>query len=145
LFEDDILESALAEFHRTKEIADRIRAEGSQVTVQASDRNKVLSLTVNGKGDVQELKFRGDAYRDLAPAELADLIVKTIERARRDAQGRARAGRQELLRGLPQSMGRLAEVRSAEELVEAVDDLFARNMPDGGRPLAPPRRTGEWT
>lgn len=144
LFDDSLLESTLAELARTEEITARIRTEGAQATFQASDKNKLFSVTVGGQGDIRELKFRGDAYRELAPAELADLLVRTIEQARKGARERALAGVQELMRELPSSVGRLAEIGSVEELVDELTDMFTRNMPDDGLTPVPPDETGQW-
>ncbi len=145
LFDDSLMESTLAELARTQEITDRIRAEGPQVSHQASDRNKLVTVTVGGQGDLRELRFRGDAYRELAPAELADLLIRTIEAARKGARDRALAGIQDLMRDLPSSVGRLGEVTSVEDLVDELADMFTRNMPDDGRPATPPDSDGQWT
>nr|MDT0664134.1 YbaB/EbfC family nucleoid-associated protein [Micromonospora sp. DSM 115978] len=101
LFGDEQLEAALAELVRTDEVAQRVLREGAEVTAKASDKNKIMTVAVGGRGELKEIKFRGDGYRELAPAELADLLVKTIERARADARERALAGAQGLMRGIP--------------------------------------------
>ncbi|CAO5147320.1 YbaB/EbfC DNA-binding family protein [Frankia sp. AiPs1] len=143
MFDDSFMESALAELARTEEITARIRTEGAEVSFQATDRNKLLSVTVGGQGEIRELRFRGDAYRELAPAELADLLVKTFEQARQGARARALAGMQELMRGLP-PIGRLADMASIDELVDELTGMFVRNMPDDGQPPVPPAEPGAW-
>ncbi|SNQ46309.1 conserved hypothetical protein [Frankia canadensis] len=144
LFDDSLMEAALAELARTEEITSRIRTEGAAVTFEASDRNRLLSVTVGAQGDVRELRFRGDGYRDLAPAELADLLVKTIEQARLGARAKALAGMRELMVDLPSPVGRLGEVASVDELVEELAGMFTRNQPDSGKPVAPPDGDGVW-
>jgi hypothetical protein len=101
-------------------------------------------VTVGAQGDVRELRFRGEGYRDLAPAELADLLVRTIEQARQAAREKALAGMRELMVDLPSPIGRLGEVASVDELVEELADMFTRNQPDGGKPVAPPDGDGVW-
>jgi DNA-binding protein YbaB len=144
MFRDDQLEAALAELVRTDEIAGRILGQGAGTSHQTSDKSKILSVTVSGHGELRELRFRGDAYRELAPAELADLLVKTIEQARQTARQRALEGVQELMRELP-PIGRLSEVGSTDDFVEELLGLFTRNMPDSGAPPAPPDQNGRWS
>ncbi|EFC84682.1 hypothetical protein FrEUN1fDRAFT_2237, partial [Parafrankia sp. EUN1f] len=86
----------------------------------------------------------GDGYRDLAPAEFADLLVKTIEQARAGARSIALAGLRDLMLELPSPIGRMGEVDSSEELVEELLGMFTRNMPDSGAaPVAD--RNGHWS
>lgn len=144
LFDDNQMEALVAELAHTEEIAKRIREHGAQRSHRTSDKNKLLSVTVGGRGEIRDLTFRGDGYRELAPAELADLLVKTIERARVEARRQALAGLQELMLELPAPVGNLAEAQSAEELVDEVLGMFTRNMPDGNRELAPPDESGQW-
>jgi hypothetical protein len=129
---------ALAELAATEEITERIRRQGEEASFRASDRNKLFSVTVDGRGEIRELTFRGDGYRELPPAELADLLVKTIERARTEARRRALAGAQELMRELPFPMGDLAEVGSTEELTKEIQRMFSMfTTEDGGEPGRP--------
>jgi DNA-binding protein YbaB len=144
LFDDGLMEAALAELARTEEITTRMRTQGAAIACEAHDRNRLLSVTVGAQGDVRELRFRGEGYRDLAPAELADLLVRTIEQARQAAREKALAGMRELMVDLPSPIGRLGEVASVDELVEELADMFTRNQPDGGKPVAPPDGDGVW-
>ncbi|WP_261571079.1 YbaB/EbfC family nucleoid-associated protein [Frankia gtarii] len=144
LFDDNQLEAAMAELARTEEVTERIRRRGEETTYRTTDKNKLLSVTVGGRGELRELTFRGDGYRDLAPAELADLLVKTIERARKEVRRKVMAGVQELMLELPSPVGNLAEVDSAEGLVDELARMFTRNMPDDGGELAPPEGNGVW-
>ncbi|CAJ61610.1 MULTISPECIES: YbaB/EbfC family nucleoid-associated protein [Frankia] len=144
LFDESQVEAALAELAHTEEVTERIRRQGAEASYRTSDKNKLLSVTVGGQGEIRDLTFRGDGYRDLAPAELADLLVKTIERARQEVRRRVLVGMQELMLELPSPVGGLAEAGSAEELVEELLGMFTRNMPDDGRELAPPEEDGRW-
>ncbi|CUU56046.1 YbaB/EbfC DNA-binding family protein [Parafrankia irregularis] len=144
LFDESLLEAARAELARTEEVTARIRREGAAVRHQASDRGKLLTVTASGDGEITAISFRGDGYRDLAPAELADLLVKTIEQARTGARSIALAGLQDLMLDLPSPIGRLGEVDTSEELVEELLGMFTRNMPDSGAaPVAD--RNGHWS
>jgi DNA-binding protein YbaB len=144
LFDDNQMEAAMAELAHTEEITQRIREQGAQTSHRTSDKNKLLSVTVGGRGEIRDLTFRGDGYRDLAPAELADLLMKTIEKARAEARRQALAGLRELMTELPSSVGNLAEAGSAEELMDELLGMFTRNMPDDNRDVAPPEENGQW-
>ncbi|MET9710106.1 YbaB/EbfC family nucleoid-associated protein [Nocardiopsis alba] len=54
------------------------------VTAEAVSKDRMLSVTVNARGEIAELRFHTDKYRMMAPAELASAIVEVVERARRD-------------------------------------------------------------
>ncbi|ONH62029.1 hypothetical protein CcI49_00910 [Frankia sp. CcI49] len=138
LFDDDLMEAALAELARTEEVTARIRREGVAARHRASDRGKLLTVTASGDGKITDISFRGDAYRELAPAEFADLLVKTIEQARSGALDTALAGMRDLMLELPSSIGRLAEVQSSDELVEELLGMFTRNIPDDDASPAQP-------
>jgi DNA-binding protein YbaB len=82
----DRIEQAYAEFEKKKEtIAGFENAMGSaQTTVTA--KNRALTVTVDGRGDLIEIKFPTNAYRSMAPAELASLLVDTARAAREQAR-----------------------------------------------------------
>ncbi|WP_233571046.1 YbaB/EbfC family nucleoid-associated protein [Nocardiopsis sp. Huas11] len=45
-------------------------------------KNRLVGAKVNGKGELVELKFHTQNYREMAPAELADAVLDVITRAR---------------------------------------------------------------
>src|SRR5262249_55810382 len=124
------------------EVAMRILQQSAEISQQTSDKNKIMTVTVAGRGELKEIKFRGDAYRELAPAELADLLVKTIEEARRAAQERALDGIQELMHEVPPLSGDLTEMGTADEFAQELLGMFTRNMPDSGRAPTRPDEKG---
>jgi DNA-binding protein YbaB len=70
----------------------RQKMMAASATVRSS--NRVVSVTVNGSGQVSAIVFHDDKYRRMAPAELATLLLRTIQQARTDvlAQVKAVAG-----------------------------------------------------
>ncbi|GAA4945857.1 hypothetical protein GCM10023224_31470 [Streptomonospora halophila] len=50
-------------------------------TEEAVAKNRLVAAKVNGRGELVELRFHTQAYRDMAPAELADTILDTIKQA----------------------------------------------------------------
>ncbi|MEV4759505.1 YbaB/EbfC family nucleoid-associated protein [Micromonospora sp. NPDC049559] len=90
------IEQAMAEFERHKaSVADfEARVADSRTTV--TTKNRALSVTVNAQGELVEVKFPTGAYRTMAPAELAGLLVDAV----RDAQLQARQQAAQLLQAL---------------------------------------------
>src|SRR5262245_55906745 len=105
----------------------RERARDARTTLQ--DKAKMLSVTVGGYGDLHQITIHGDAYRDLPPAELADLIVKTAQRARTEAQQAAMAFAPQLTGDLVKLGDRARQAKSIEDLVESVVGLVSSASP----------------
>ncbi|NMO55375.1 YbaB/EbfC family DNA-binding protein [Actinoplanes sp. TBRC 11911] len=85
----DRIEQAYAEFEKKKEaIAGFENAIGTAHTTVTS-KNRELNVTVDGRGDLTEIKFPTNAYRSMAPAELANLLVDTVRSAREKARAEA--------------------------------------------------------
>jgi DNA-binding protein YbaB len=66
---------------RTERMAE-VQHSIAELTATATAPRHALSVTVGGQGEVRDLSFPTDAYRSMAPAELAALIKKTIDKAR---------------------------------------------------------------
>jgi DNA-binding protein YbaB len=90
------LDAAIAELDQARQLAEDIRQRTSNATFTASPKNKMLTATVNGQGDLRTIVFRGEAYRSLAPAELAKLIVDTVAEARKQSLAQAMEAVREL-------------------------------------------------
>ncbi|SCL24543.1 hypothetical protein [Micromonospora inyonensis] len=112
LSEEELLaemRSALADVEAT---ADQVGRRGARGKTAVEDKKKLLSVTVGGHG-VTRITFNGDAYRELALAELAelaDLIVTTARTVREEAQRKTVAGAAELMGDLS-GLGVTVEVR----------------------------------
>jgi|1186.fasta_scaffold859090_2 hypothetical protein len=77
-----MIEDFVADFERRRaelaEVQDKIRKSTSKAT---SDK-RMLTATVGPHGELTALKFNSHDYHDLSSAELAALIVKTVQKAR---------------------------------------------------------------
>ncbi|MFD0584820.1 YbaB/EbfC family nucleoid-associated protein [Dactylosporangium darangshiense] len=69
----------------------------AQTTVTA--KNRAVSVTVDGRGELVDMKFPTNSYRTMAPAEFAQLLVETVGTARDQARNSAAALLQNLLPG----------------------------------------------
>lgn len=93
-------ENALAELRAQQA---RIKAAGHALAIAettASSKDKTIEATVNSQGRLIGMRFRGDRYRDLAPAELASRIVEVVRQAQTDASTAATAAFSGLLPGI---------------------------------------------
>jgi len=76
----------LSEIRAQAEEANQALAGASHTQVS---KRKLFSVTVGLSGELQSLTFNGEAYRSLAPVELATLIVETVAAARQGAHEQA--------------------------------------------------------
>ncbi|WP_237774037.1 YbaB/EbfC family nucleoid-associated protein [Actinosynnema sp. ALI-1.44] len=60
--------------------------EEASTTVRAKDHS--LEVTVDGRGELVDLVFNGAKYRKLAPAQLARMIIETLQAARTQAMAK---------------------------------------------------------
>jgi DNA-binding protein YbaB len=81
----DDLAAALNTYHRRREGLSRLPAAMAAVRATATAPRQVVSVTVGGRGEVVDIKFPSTAYRNLPPAELSAVILRTIEKAREQA------------------------------------------------------------
>ncbi|MEU4556720.1 YbaB/EbfC family nucleoid-associated protein [Micromonospora violae] len=94
-------EQAYAEFEEQKNAISEFEQRLAEKVSTLTAKNRAVSVTVDGQGDVVEIKFPTMAYRKMAPAELSALLVETIDAARMQA----REGTNELLQTfLPSGM-----------------------------------------
>jgi DNA-binding protein YbaB len=82
-----------AEQTRIQAATDRMTA----VTGSSSSKDRMVTATVDGQGRLVELKLTGTRYRQLAPAELAARIARTVRSAQDDAARTAATALAELL------------------------------------------------
>jgi DNA-binding protein YbaB len=93
---DAMINSMLAELDKQREEMTRLQAAIASVTATATAPKRQVSVTVDARGEVTELKFLNQSYRSMSPAELAAVIVATI----RDAQQQVRAALAEQTGGI---------------------------------------------
>ncbi|WP_433261109.1 YbaB/EbfC family nucleoid-associated protein [Actinosynnema sp. CS-041913] len=79
------MERTLAQYHEQRAgLADLQRALG-EVSCSATAPRKVVTVSVGSQGEVTSLKFPTEAYKRMVPAELAEVILTTINDARSQA------------------------------------------------------------
>jgi DNA-binding protein YbaB len=93
----DRLEAALTELREQQEKIKTFNAVQREQRTTILSKNRMVSATVNSSGRLVELAFKGNRYRNLAPAELASLVIETITRAQDAAEEKVRAAAGALL------------------------------------------------
>ncbi|MBO4207303.1 YbaB/EbfC family nucleoid-associated protein [Micromonospora echinofusca] len=76
------LEELAAEYHRMREAALRAQERMRTATATVTSPKGLVTVVVGAQGEVRSITFASRAYRNMAPAELADAILDTINRAR---------------------------------------------------------------
>jgi len=122
--DEELLAEMTAALSRVREQSDRIRQQVRQKTT-VQDRERLLSATVDGHGELRQLLFHGDAYRELAPAELADLVVRTVAKARDGARRKTMAGVRALTGDLPGLGDTARGAATVDELIEGIVGLVS--------------------
>ncbi|MFI5607333.1 YbaB/EbfC family nucleoid-associated protein [Amycolatopsis sp. NPDC051903] len=77
-----MLEEALGAYQRQRERYDETRKHVEALTTTVTSARREVTATVSRTGELTDLSFPTPAYKRMAPAELASVIVKTVEEAR---------------------------------------------------------------
>ncbi|WP_433696799.1 YbaB/EbfC family nucleoid-associated protein [Nocardiopsis sp. CA-288880] len=72
----------LARLQRTLREVEDASANLEQATEEAVSKNRLVAATVNASGELVDLKFNSQSYRNMAPTELASAVKDVINRAR---------------------------------------------------------------
>ncbi|MBB4687600.1 YbaB/EbfC family nucleoid-associated protein [Amycolatopsis jiangsuensis] len=79
---EKMLEDAMGAYQRQREHFDETRNEVDTATSSATSARREVTATVGRTGELTELSFPTGAYKRMAPAELASVIVQTVAAAR---------------------------------------------------------------
>ncbi|MBB5874200.1 DNA-binding protein YbaB [Allocatelliglobosispora scoriae] len=88
---ESLINEMMTELERQRAEMTRLQEGLASITATAVSPKRQVSVTVDAKGEVTELKFLTQAYRTMAGAELSDLIVTTLRDAQRDVKGKLAA------------------------------------------------------
>ncbi|MFF9479893.1 YbaB/EbfC family nucleoid-associated protein [Streptomyces sp. NPDC014733] len=76
---------------RLAEHRDRLRETQerlAQETVKVTSKNRAVTVVMGTRSDVREIKFHGEQYRTMAPAELGRTLVQLLEQARSEVHAK---------------------------------------------------------
>ncbi|MFC3499558.1 YbaB/EbfC family nucleoid-associated protein [Micromonospora krabiensis] len=132
----DRIERTYAEFEQKKAAIGDIDRQVSETQTTVTAKNRALTVVVDGRGDVTEVKFLTNAHRTMAPAELGNLLVETIKEARTEARRKAATLFESVLSpGLPLagllSGGKRAD-QMFDEAMRSLRETFGEAKPTAG-------------
>jgi len=76
------MEEELAQLHKTMDRLADASANLESATEEVVAKNRLVGAKVDATGELVELKFHTQAYRDMAPTELAAAITEVVNKAR---------------------------------------------------------------
>lgn len=82
---DQQIEDLLEQYRRQREQAAETRRRINATTSTATAPRQTVKVTVGAQGEVTAIEFPTGAYRRMAPKELADVLLATIQQARSEA------------------------------------------------------------
>src|SRR5438093_3702772 len=83
---DDAMADVLAHLDKQRDDLVRLHESMGETTGTVRSRRKQVSATVDGHGELIDLKFHGQSYKTMEPADLAKLVMETIREARDEAR-----------------------------------------------------------
>ncbi|WP_121008250.1 YbaB/EbfC family nucleoid-associated protein [Saccharothrix australiensis] len=110
---DEQLERVLARYREQRDELEAFQRGMSAISCTATAPRQTVKVTVGNQGELTDLAFPTDAYKRMAPAELAGAILT----ATREARGKALDAAAELLAPL------LPAGLNARDIVEGKADL----------------------
>ncbi|NJC72021.1 YbaB/EbfC family nucleoid-associated protein [Planosporangium thailandense] len=84
------LSEALAGYRQKRDQFLRMQQQLSTAAATVRSRDRMVSVTVDARGQVTGLRFHTDAYRRMEPAPLAALLMETIAKARGEVREQIR-------------------------------------------------------
>ncbi|MEU3785436.1 YbaB/EbfC family nucleoid-associated protein [Streptomyces sp900129855] len=136
---DQHIEELLGSYRRERSEVGELQRRMREVKASATAPRQALKVTVNSQGEVAEIEFPTGAYKRMAPVELSQMLVTTIQKARTSAM----AAVAEVLSGhLPSGMSAADLLRGKADLggllpetppmAGAVEEYIANGRPGRG-------------
>jgi DNA-binding protein YbaB len=114
------IEQAMADLERHKAAVADFRTSLAETSTTIAPKNRSIVVTVDGHGELTEVKFPSSSYRSMAPAELGRLIVDTVAEARTEARSKTMAVFQQVL---PEGMPVVDMLRRPVDLDEVSEQI----------------------
>lgn len=83
------IEQAMADLERQREAVAGLQGELATAETVITPKNRAISITLDGQGELVDVRFPTSAYRTMAPAELGRLITDTVRQGRDEARHKA--------------------------------------------------------
>lgn len=93
----DHMESATARLRSQGERIRGLQEQLAQRSTTVASKDRMVAVTVGGTGRLTALTFKGNRHRTMAPAELASVVMQTVNAALEEATAAAMGAAQALL------------------------------------------------
>lgn len=113
---DEAVQNLKAEHNRIIGMQRQMR----EINATASSRDRAVSVTVDGRGEVAQVSFTGNKYRSMPAAELGKVVTETIAEARRKVFDQLEGVMGSML---PPGIDARAALTGDLDLTAVVDDL----------------------
>lgn len=130
---EDLAEQMLKGFRQQQERAADLRRQLGEIAVTVTASREAVRVTAGAHGELRALEFPAGAYKRMAPAELAEVIMKTFGDAREQAAARARevlAGGQDGAPGLAALLGGEGLTAASMQLPREIEEYLRDGAPD---------------
>ena len=94
-------EDAVAEMYRTQERLKSARAQLSKEPTKVTSKDHMVTVVVDGRGELTSIVFNTAKFRRMAPAELGAALIEVISQARAEGRRQVISAYRDLL---PQGM-----------------------------------------
>jgi DNA-binding protein YbaB len=122
----DQLEAAMARLRQQREKIREFQSAMEERTVSVTSKNRMVSATVDSRGRLTALSFKGNRYRSLPPAELGALVVETVSQAQETAAKQALEAASSIMpSGLP---GMSSGSFDLDEMTAAAEKLMGQPL-----------------
>ncbi|WP_176930749.1 YbaB/EbfC family nucleoid-associated protein [Actinacidiphila guanduensis] len=80
----------MTEMRGYAEKLDAARTEAIAATMSVRSKDRILTVTVTGQGELKDIQFHSTDYAAMAPAQLSAVLVETINSARKELSEKIR-------------------------------------------------------
>lgn len=94
---DDYIEQAAAELREHGQRIAGFQAELARRSTTVVSKDRMVTATVGGTGKLTALSIKGNRYRMMPPAELANVVMETVNAALEQASAETMAAAQALM------------------------------------------------
>ncbi|MFG1654269.1 YbaB/EbfC family nucleoid-associated protein [Micromonospora sp. NPDC049275] len=129
----DRVQKAYEDLERARNAVGDVERSMNSSETTVTSKNRAITVRLDGRGELTEIKFMNNAYRTMAPAELAALLVETITTARRQARETMAGLLQSVLpAGMP-VLDMLTKPLNLDDVMRQADDLVGGLIPKAAR------------
>jgi DNA-binding protein YbaB len=137
---DETMQGALAELRQKQARLREMRERASETQTKVRSADGMVTVVVDGRGELTSITFNTAKWRRMAPAELSALLVQTITKARADSRNEMLRNYHEFMpKGLlPRSAdGQLNFDQMFEDAIKKATTMLSGEFPEPG--ALPPR------